>query len=61
MQPLTSTKGGKKGSRFRDDVWTMKYLPRFRWDMLSEQVGTSLPTPPSSLDSAAGPSLVVQG
>lgn len=32
--------GGKKGSRWRDDVWTMKYLPRFRWDMLSEQVGT---------------------
>ena len=31
--------GGKKGSRWRDDVWTMKYLPRFRWDMLSEQVG----------------------
>ena len=34
------TIGGKKGSRWRDDVWTMKYLPRFRWDMLSEQVGT---------------------
>lgn len=34
--------GGKKGSRWRDDVWTMKYLPRFRWDMLSEQVGESL-------------------
>lgn len=31
--------GGKKGSRWRDDVWTMKYLPRFRWDQLSEQVG----------------------
>ncbi|KAK4047901.1 RNA-binding ATPase activator esf2 [Microbotryomycetes sp. JL201] len=30
--------GGKKGTRWRDDVWTMKYLPRFRWDMLSEQV-----------------------
>lgn len=39
---LTSFRvGGKKGSRFRDDVWTMKYLPRFRWDMLSEQVGSS--------------------
>ncbi|KAK4052565.1 RNA-binding ATPase activator esf2 [Microbotryomycetes sp. JL221] len=33
-----NTIGGKKGSRWRDDVWTMKYLPRFRWDMLSEQV-----------------------
>ncbi|KAG6911062.1 hypothetical protein DXG01_004577 [Tephrocybe rancida] len=30
--------GGKKGSRWRDDVWTMKYLPRFKWNMLTEQV-----------------------
>ena len=31
--------GGKKGSRWRDDVWTMKYLPRFKWNMLTEQIG----------------------
>ena len=31
--------GGKKGTRWRDDVWTMKYLPRFKWHMLTEQVG----------------------
>ncbi|THH20274.1 hypothetical protein EW146_g1058 [Bondarzewia mesenterica] len=30
--------GGKKGTRWRDDVWTMKYLPRFKWSMLTEQV-----------------------
>ncbi|KXN84224.1 Pre-rRNA-processing protein ESF2 [Leucoagaricus sp. SymC.cos] len=30
--------GGKKGSRWRDDVWTMKYLPKFKWNMLTEQV-----------------------
>ncbi|KIY52621.1 hypothetical protein FISHEDRAFT_28970, partial [Fistulina hepatica ATCC 64428] len=30
--------GGKKGSRWVDDVWTMKYLPRFKWSMLTEQV-----------------------
>ncbi|KAJ2918266.1 hypothetical protein MD484_g2187, partial [Candolleomyces efflorescens] len=30
--------GGKKGSRWRDDIWTMKYLPRFKWNMLTEQV-----------------------
>ncbi|KZS98099.1 hypothetical protein SISNIDRAFT_405001 [Sistotremastrum niveocremeum HHB9708] len=30
--------GGKKGSRWRDDVWSMKYLPRFKWYMLTEQV-----------------------
>jgi ESF2/ABP1 family protein len=31
--------GGKKGTRWRDDVWTMKYLPRFKWNQLTEQVG----------------------
>lgn len=31
--------GGKKGTRWRDDVWTMKYLPKFKWNMLTEQVG----------------------
>ncbi|KAI0035643.1 hypothetical protein K488DRAFT_42872 [Vararia minispora EC-137] len=30
--------GGKKGTRWRDDIWTMKYLPRFKWHMLTEQV-----------------------
>ncbi|KAJ3811292.1 hypothetical protein F5876DRAFT_88412 [Lentinula aff. lateritia] len=30
--------GGKKGTRWRDDVWTMKYLPRFKWNMLTDQV-----------------------
>ena len=34
--------GGKKGTRFRDDVWTMKYLPKFKWDMLTEQIGKGL-------------------
>jgi ESF2/ABP1 family protein len=31
--------GGKKGTRWRDDIWTMKYLPKFKWNMLTEQVG----------------------
>lgn len=31
--------GGKKGDRWRDDVWTMKYLSGFRWEMLGEQIG----------------------
>ncbi|CAK5262636.1 unnamed protein product, partial [Mycena citricolor] len=30
--------GGKKGTRWRDDVWTMKYLPKFKWTMLTEQI-----------------------
>ncbi|KAK7061318.1 Pre-rRNA-processing protein ESF2 [Favolaschia claudopus] len=28
----------RKGTRWRDDVWTMKYLPKFKWSMLTEQV-----------------------
>lgn len=31
--------GGKKGTRWRDDIWTMKYLPKFKWNMLTEQIG----------------------
>jgi len=31
--------GGKKGPRWRVDVWTLKYLPKFKWHMLTEQVG----------------------
>lgn len=34
--------GGKKGTRWRDDIWTMKYLPKFKWNMLTEQVGAYL-------------------
>lgn len=25
--------------RWRDDIWTMKYLSGFKWEMLGEQVG----------------------
>lgn len=35
-QPIGQSK------RWKDDVWTMQYLPRFRWDQLSEQVGALL-------------------
>jgi ESF2/ABP1 family protein len=36
------SRGSKKNGgtkKWKDDVWTMKYLPRFKWNMLSEQVG----------------------
>lgn len=33
--------GGKRGSRYKDDVWTMKYLPKFKWNMLTEQLRAS--------------------
>lgn len=47
--------GAKKGGlghskrRWRDEVWTMRYLPGFKWNRLSEQLGewtcsTALPT-----------------
>ena len=32
--------GGKRGSRWKDDIWTMKYLPKFKWPMLTEHLGT---------------------
>lgn len=42
--------GGKKGTRWRDDVWTMKYLPKFKWNMLTEQIGAY----PDSVSSLLG-------
>ena len=39
---MTACTGGKKSSRWRDDLWTVKYLPRYKWYMLSEHVGPSL-------------------
>ncbi|KAJ3065745.1 RNA-binding ATPase activator esf2 [Quaeritorhiza haematococci] len=30
--------GGKKRSYYHDDLWNMKYLPRFRWGHLTEQM-----------------------
>lgn len=40
-RPIGSAGGGsgKRGKRWKDDVWTMKYLPGFKWGMLSEQIG----------------------
>lgn len=31
--------GGKKGEKWRDDIWTMRYLSGFKWEMLGEQIG----------------------
>lgn len=36
--------GGKKGDKWRDDIWTMRYLSGFKWEMLGEQIGTSIMT-----------------
>jgi ESF2/ABP1 family protein len=43
--------GGKKGDRWRDDIWTMRYLSGFKWEMLGEQVG--------ELDAVRGPVLCI--
>lgn len=42
-QPIGQSK------RWKDDVWTMQYLPRFRWDQLSEQVALERATQSSLL------------
>ncbi|KAL8408355.1 hypothetical protein RB594_006964 [Gaeumannomyces avenae] len=34
------TIGGKKGSYYRDDVWTMLYLKGFKWHNLTEQIAS---------------------
>jgi ESF2/ABP1 family protein len=32
--------GGKKGDFCYDDLWCIKYLPKFKWHHLTEQIGT---------------------
>ncbi|CAJ2512228.1 Uu.00g052430.m01.CDS01 [Anthostomella pinea] len=32
--------GGKKGSYFRDDVWSLIYLKGFKWNNLTEQIAS---------------------
>lgn len=34
------TIGGKKGSKYCEEMWTLKYLPKFKWHHLSEQMST---------------------
>jgi len=30
--------GGKKGSFYHDDIWTIRYLPKFKWNHLTERL-----------------------
>ncbi|KAI8826700.1 uncharacterized protein EV422DRAFT_511113 [Fimicolochytrium jonesii] len=34
--------GGKKRSFYYDDLWNMKYLPKFKWNHLTEQIAYEL-------------------
>lgn len=34
--------GGKKRSTFYYDIWNIKYLSKFKWDDLTEEIGTYL-------------------
>jgi ESF2/ABP1 family protein len=31
--------GGSKKSFYHDDMWNIKYLPKFKWDHLTERIG----------------------
>lgn len=31
--------GGKRRSGHHDDLWCLKYLPKFKWDHLTEEMG----------------------
>lgn len=31
--------GGKNRSRYKEDLWNLKYLPKFKWDHLTEEIG----------------------
>ncbi len=34
--------GRKKRSIYHDDLWNIKYLPKFRWTHLTEKIGTTI-------------------
>jgi len=31
--------GGRKRNYYHDDLWNIKYLPKFKWGHLSEKIG----------------------
>ena len=35
--------GEKKRNYFHDDLWNIKYLPKFKWSHLQEKQGEPLP------------------
>jgi len=36
--------GGKKRSKFHDDLWNLKFLQGFNWTQISEKIGESVST-----------------
>ena len=34
--------GGKRRSRHHFDLWSLKYLPKFKWEHLTEEIGKLL-------------------
>lgn len=38
----TTVIGGKKNSHYHDDMWNIKYLPKFKWHHLTERIGKFL-------------------
>ena len=35
--------GGKRRSAYHYDLWCLKYLPKFQWDSLTEEIGEQGP------------------
>lgn len=35
--------GGKRRSAYHYDLWSLKYLPKFKWDHLTEEIGMPIP------------------
>ena len=40
--------GGKKTSYYREDIWNIKYLSKFKWEHLTEKNGGSFAFAPST-------------
>lgn len=40
--------GGKRRSAYHYDLWCLKYLSKFEWDHLTEEIGQQEPFPPQT-------------
>ncbi len=36
--------GGKRRSAYHYDLWCLKYLPKFKWEALTEEIGACPPS-----------------
>lgn len=52
--------GGKRRSAYHYDLWCLKYLPKFKWEALTEEIGTPIFPVLCSFSAATGHLITMQ-